>query len=189
MGRRLLFLGPPGAGKGTQATRLSLALGVPHISTGDMLRQNVADGTDLGKQAEAIMLAGDLVPDDLVLAMVDERLAKEDAACGYILDGFPRNVAQAEALASRDGVVGIEQVLLLDVDTEALVQRLLARAHEQGRADDNDESIRNRLGVYRDETSPLVEWYPNNGVPVASVDGFGSMDDVTARLVLALTTI
>ena len=188
MGRRLLFLGPPGAGKGTQATRLSRALGVPHISTGDMLRQNVADGTDLGKQAEAIMHAGDLVPDDLVLAMVHDRLAKDDAACGYILDGFPRNVSQAEALSSMNGIAGIDQVLLLEVDTEELVQRLLSRAKDQGRADDNEESIRNRLDVYRDETSPLVDWYPNNGVSVASVQGSGSMDDVTARLVLALAT-
>ena len=185
MGRRLLFLGPPGAGKGTQATRLARALGIPHISTGDMLRQNVADGTDLGKQAEAIMHAGDLVPDDLVLAMMQDRLAKDDAACGYILDGFPRNVSQAEALSSMNG---IDQVLLLEVETEELVQRLLSRAKDQGRADDNEDSIRNRLDVYRDETSPLVDWYPNNGVKVASVAGLGSMDDVTARLVLALAT-
>lgn len=186
MGRRLLFLGPPGAGKGTQATRLATAMGVPHISTGDMLRQNVADGTDLGKQAKSIMHAGDLVPDDLVLAMVYERLGRADAVCGFILDGFPRNVYQAEALAAHHELPGVEQVLLLDVDTEILVKRLMARAEEQGRADDNEDSIRNRLDVYTGETSPLIEWYPTNGVGVSHVNGVGRMNEVTARLVLAL---
>jgi len=186
MGRRLLFLGPPGAGKGTQAVMLARALGVPHLSTGDMLRRAVSEGTELGRQAEAIMTAGDLVPDDLVVAMVGERLAEPDAACGYLLDGFPRNVAQAEAL--RAGLVddGIELVVLLDVDEDELVTRLLGRAAALGRTDDNEETIRRRLAVYRSETAPLAEHYPGTGVEVVAVEGTGTIDEVFARIVGAL---
>ncbi len=186
MGRRILFLGPPGAGKGTQATMLARALGVPHISTGDMLRAAVATGTELGRKAEAIMAAGDLVPDDLVVAMVAERLAAADAACGYLLDGFPRNVAQADALASKMGDGAPELAMLLDVDEEELVARLLNRAREFGRTDDNEQTIRRRLHVYQEETEPLVGFYPSRGVPVLTVDGIGSIDTVFGRLVLAL---
>lgn len=186
MGRRLLFLGPPGAGKGTQAMRLAKALGVPHISTGEMLREAVAEGTDLGKQAEAIMAAGDLVPDELVVAMVKERLSRDDAACGYLLDGFPRNVAQAEALdeAMSDGA--IELALLLEAAEQELVDRLLNRAIELGRKDDNEDTIRRRLDVYREETEPLAAYYPQVGVAVLSVDGMGTIDEVFSRLVLTL---
>ena len=186
MGRKILFLGPPGAGKGTQAERVARALGVPHISTGAMLRDNVEAGTELGRQADAIMQAGDLVPDEIVVAMVKERLAQEDAACGYLLDGFPRNTAQAAALDAATGGDAIEVALLLEADEDELVDRLLKRAAEQGRADDNEETIRNRQHVYQAETAPLVSYYPNHGVPVRAVDGLGSIDDVFARVVAAL---
>lgn len=182
MARRILFLGPPGAGKGTQAAMLARALKVPHVSTGAMLRDAVAAGSDLGKQVESIMAAGDLVSDDLVVAIVDERLGAEDARCGYLLDGFPRNVAQAEAL--NDAVVdAIGTVLLLEVATDELVARLLNRAAEEGRADDNEATIRRRLEVYEQETAPLVAHY---GDAVIRVDGVGSVDEVFARVALAL---
>ncbi|NND03312.1 MAG: adenylate kinase [Acidimicrobiia bacterium] len=186
MGRRLLFLGPPGAGKGTQAEMLARAIGIPHISTGAMLRDNVEQGTELGKQAQAIMAAGDLVPDDLVVAMVKDRLAQDDAACGYLLDGFPRNVGQARALDAAIGEGALELAVLVEADEEELVQRLLQRAQEQGRADDNEETIRNRQQVYRDETEPLVGYYPDNGVKVIAVDGMGAIAEVFGRVVNAL---
>lgn len=186
MGRRILFLGPPGAGKGTQATRLARAIGVPHISTGVMLRQNVADGTELGLKAQAIMAAGDLVPDELVVAMVDDRLAQDDAACGYLLDGFPRTLAQAEALDAAVGEGAMEIAVLLEADEDELVARLLQRAIDEGREDDNEGTIRNRLRVYRDETEPLVAYYPDHGVPVLPVDGLGTIDEVFARTVAVL---
>lgn len=186
MGRSILFLGPPGAGKGTQAERLARALGVPHISTGVMLRQAVADGTELGREADAIMRSGALVPDDLVVAMVKERLDAEDAACGYLLDGFPRNKAQAVELDEATGGRAVEVVILLGVDEDELVARLLARAEELGRADDNEETIRARLAVYREETEPLVGYYPEAGVGVVAIDGAGTVDDVFTRIVTAL---
>ena len=186
MGRRILFLGPPGAGKGTQATMLARALGVPHVSTGEMLRAAVAAGTGLGKQAEAIMAAGDLVPDDLVVAMVAERLNADDARCGYLLDGFPRNVEQADALDNRMGEGALEVAMLLDVEEEELVARLLNRARELGRTDDNEATVRRRLQVYRSETEPLVDFYPSRGVPVLAIDGIGGIEEVFSRLVSAL---
>jgi len=182
-GRRILFLGPPGAGKGTQASMLARALGVPHVSTGDMLRAAVAADTELGRRAAAIMARGDLVPDELVVSLVRERLDEPDAVCGYLLDGFPRNVAQAEALDEAVGDDAIEVVILLEVPEGELVARLLRRAAEQGRVDDNEETIRNRLRVYRRETEPLVAHYGNR---VVSVDGVGTIDEVFARIVLAL---
>ncbi len=182
MARRILLLGPPGAGKGTQATLLANALHVPHISTGDMLRAAVAAGTELGKQVDSIMAAGELVSDDLMVAMVDERLSQEDARCGYLLDGFPRTIGQAKAL--NDSVVdAIGTVVLLRVDTDEVVQRLLKRAEEEGRADDNEETIRRRLEVYEADTSPLVEFY---GTAVLSIDGVGSVDEVLSRIMIAL---
>jgi adenylate kinase len=186
MGRRVLFLGPPGAGKGTQAVRLAAALGVPHISTGEMLRRAVADGTERGQQAEAIMASGDLVPDDLVVAMVAERLQESDAACGYLLDGFPRNVAQAAALDAGIGDGAIEFALSIEVDEHELVRRLLERAARLGRSDDNEEIIRRRLEVYRTETEPLFTHYPKQGVNIVGVDGLGPVDEVFARIALIL---
>lgn len=184
MARRILFLGPPGAGKGTQAAMLARALKVPHISTGAMLRDAVAAGSDLGKRVESVMAAGDLVSDELVVAIVDERLAQDDARCGYLLDGFPRNVAQARAL--NDAVVNaIGTVVLLEVEVDELVARLLKRAEEEGRADDNEETIRRRLEVYERETAPLVAHY---GDAVIRVDGVGTIDEVFSRIALALAT-
>ena len=183
MGRRILFLGPPGAGKGTQAEMLARALGVPHISTGVMLRDAIAAGTDLGQQVEAVVSAGALVSDDLVLAIVEDRLAQDDAACGYLLDGYPRNLAQAKALSNTVGNDAIEVALLLDVETDELVGRLLKRAQDQGRADDTEEVIRHRLEVYLNETLPLIEHY---GDSVVRVDGLGAIEDVFASVVTAL---
>jgi len=185
MGRRILFLGPPGAGKGTQAEMLARAVGVPHISTGEMLREAIAAGTELGKQVEAVVASGALVSDDLVLALVEERLGRDDAACGYLLDGYPRNESQAVALSKVMGDDAIEVALLLDVDTDELVQRLLKRAAEQGRADDSEEVIRHRLDVYASETAPLIAHY---GDDVVAVTGTGSIDDVFASVVRALAS-
>ena len=182
MARRILFLGPPGAGKGTQAEMIARALHIPHISTGEMLRDAVARGTALGKKVEGVMAAGDLVSDDLVVAIVDERLAEPDANCGYLLDGFPRNTAQAEAL--NDAVVNaIGTVVLLEADADELVGRLLKRAEQEGRADDNEDTIRRRLEVYEDETAPLVSFYED---AVHRIDGIGGIDEVFSRIMLAL---
>jgi adenylate kinase len=182
MARRILLLGPPGAGKGTQATLLANALHVPHISTGDMLRSAVAEATDLGKRVESIMAAGELVSDDLVVAIVDDRLSREDARCGYLLDGFPRTIGQAEAL--NDSVIdAIGTVILLDVVTDEVVQRLLKRAAEEGRSDDNEETIRRRLEVYEADTAPLVEFY---GSAVLTINGMGTVDEILSRIMISL---
>jgi adenylate kinase len=185
MGLRLIFLGPQGSGKGTQAARLARLMGVPHISTGAMLRQAVADETDLGRKADAIMQAGDLVPDELVVAMVGERLSQHDAACGYILDGFPRNVAQARAL---DDVLDtpLNGLVQLDVPHEELMKRMLLRAEQEGRADDTEEGINRRLQIYWEETAPLADYYRETDRNVYTVDGFGEIDEVFARVALAL---
>jgi adenylate kinase len=160
-------------------------MGVPHISTGEMLRRAVADRTELGKKAAAIMHAGDLVPDELVVAMVGERLSQDDAQCGYLLDGFPRNVSQAKAL---DGVLEapLDAIVQLDVPHGELMKRMLLRAQAEGRADDTEEGISRRLGIYWQETAPLSDYYRDTGVVVHSVDGLGAVDEVTARVALAL---
>jgi adenylate kinase len=182
MARRILLLGPPGAGKGTQATLLANALHVPHISTGDMLRSAVADRSSLGKQVESIMTAGELVSDDLVVAIVDERLSKDDARCGYLLDGFPRTIGQAKAL--NDSVVdAIGTVILLDVATDEIIRRLLKRAEEEGRSDDNDETVRRRLEVYEADTAPLVDFY---GDSVLTINGTGTVDEILSRIMISL---
>lgn len=180
MGRRILLLGPPGGGKGTQAKLLTKALGIPHISSGDMLREAVATDSELGRKASAYMAAGDLVPDDLVVAMVKERLGRDDAACGYVLDGFPRNVDQAEALSSALGADGIETTVVLHVDETQIIERLLRRADLEGRTDDNETTIRHRLAVFRRETEPLIAYY---GDRVRRVDGVGSIEDIFCRVV------
>jgi len=179
------MLGPPGAGKGTQAARLAKALGIPHLSTGDMLRSNVANNTELGLQAQAFMEAGDLVPDELVTAMVIDRLQQEDAACGYLLDGYPRNPAQAVALVEAFGNDVLELTLLLEVDAEELVSRLVLRGEEQGRTDDTEDVIRNRLAVYEEQTAPLVEYYESRQ-RLARVEGLGSIPEVFSRLIEVL---
>jgi adenylate kinase len=182
MGRRLLVLGPPGAGKGTQAAMLCRAIGIPHVSTGEMLRDHVSRGTELGAKAKAIMDAGDLVSDEIVIAMVEERLAADDAACGFLLDGFPRTAAQAEALDEVLGTErGLEAVINLEAPDEEVVGRILAR----GRSDDTEETVRNRIAVYHEQTAPLIEFYDRRGL-VTRVDGVGEIDEVLARIVAVL---
>ncbi|MCL1693168.1 MAG: adenylate kinase [Actinomycetia bacterium] len=185
MGRRILFLGPPGGGKGTQAKLLTKALGIPHISSGEMLREAIASETELGRKASEFMAVGDLVPDDLVVAMVKERLCRDDALCGYILDGFPRNVDQAEALANAMGSDGIETTIVLHVDEDQTVERLLRRADLEGRTDDNEATIRHRLEVFRQETEPLIAYYGDN---VRRVDGVGSIEGIFCRVVSELAS-
>ncbi len=184
---RLVLLGPPGSGKGTQATSLKEHLQVPHISTGDLLRAEVAAGTELGKQAKAVMDAGNLVSDDILLGMLESRLSQADTAKGFILDGYPRNVAQANALGELLARLQqpLDAIVQLDVPTELLVERIAGRAKEQGRADDNPESVRQRLQVYNDSTAPVIGFYADRGT-LARVDGVGSMDEITARVLAAL---
>jgi len=180
---RLILFGPPGAGKGTQAVAISKAFSLPHIATGDIFRDNVRNETDLGRQAKLYMDQGALVPDDVVIAMVDERLTRDDVSDGFLLDGFPRTVAQAKAL---DEVLtghgtAVDAVLRLLVDDEELVSRLLQRAQEQGRSDDTREVVQTRLQVYREETEPLVDRYRQQGV-LHEIDGQGSIDEVRERV-------
>jgi len=179
---RLLFIGPPGAGKGTQASRVAERLGIPHISTGDMFRHHVSNGTDLGKQVDVIMAAGDYVPDEITVAMLAERIAESDAANGYILDGFPRTLPQVEALDGLIGADGLDRVVVFDVDEDELVERLLAR----GREDDSEETIRTRFKVYLEQTAPLLEVYGQRDL-VSAIDGLGEMDEITQRILGVLT--
>jgi adenylate kinase len=184
---RLVLLGPPGSGKGTQATRLKDLLKVPHISTGDLLRGEVAAGTELGKQAKAVMDAGNLVSDDILLGMLESRLAQADVAHGFILDGYPRNLAQADALGKLLERIGqpFDAAVQLEVPTELLVERIAGRAQAEGRADDNPESVRKRLQVYTDSTAPVINFYKEQG-RLTVVDGVGELDEVTRRLTDAL---
>ncbi|MDV7090894.1 adenylate kinase [Rhodococcus sp. IEGM 248] len=179
---RIILTGPPGAGKGTQAQSLSTALQLPHISTGDLFRSHIAQGTELGQTAKSFLDAGELVPDEVTIGMVAERLAADDTAAGFILDGFPRTVAQAIAL---DELLGgqlrqINAVLDFSIADDAVVARMLAR----GRADDTEDVIRRRLRVYHDETRPLLDYY----APVLlSVDAGGEVDEVYAHAIGALS--
>jgi len=184
---RLVLLGPPGSGKGTQATRLKDFLKVPHISTGDLLRGEVAAGTELGKQAKAVMDAGNLVSDEILLGMLESRLAQADVANGFILDGYPRNLAQADALGQLLQRIGqpMDAAVQLEVPTELLVERIAGRAKAEGRADDNPESVRKRLQVYEDSTAPVINFYKQQG-RLTVVDGVGELDEVTDRLIKAL---
>jgi len=184
---RLIIMGPQGSGKGTQAARLATHLGVPAISTGDIFRANVKGGTELGNQAKAIMDAGDLVPDSITNAMVRDRLAEDDAADGFILDGYPRNAAQVvaldEVLAERD--VALDAVIELGAGRDELLARLARRAEVEGRTDDTAEAISRRLTIYAEQTAPLTDAYDERGLLVR-VDGIGDVDEVTGRLVAAL---
>ena len=184
---RLVLLGPPGSGKGTQATRLKEKLGIAHISTGDMLRAEIAAGTELGKQAKTVMDAGNLVSDDILLGMLESRLTQPDVAKGFILDGYPRNVAQANAMDGLLAKIGqpLDAVVQLDVATELLVERIAGRAKAEGREDDNPESVRKRLQVYSDSTAPVIGFYESRGA-LAKVDGVGTLDEVFARILAAL---
>ena len=185
--RRMLLFGAPGAGKGTQALRLAKKYGIPHISTGDMLRAAVADGTPLGLKAKSLMENGELVPDDLVIGIAGERLGESDAKRGFVLDGFPRTVAQADALTEilNGNDSGLDLCVAINVDEDAVVRRLLKRAQIEERADDTEEVIRGRMGVYRDSTAELLNYYRERGILV-EVDGMGSMEEVEQRIQEAL---
>ena len=181
MKQRLLFLGPPGAGKGTQAQQLAARHGLLHLSTGDLLRAEVTADSSLGQEAAAVMARGELVSDALVLAIVRSRLEAQSAAggSGWLLDGFPRNVTQADALATllEDLEQQIELVVLMELDDGVLVQRLLSR----GRADDNEEVIRHRLEVYRQQTAPLISYYREAGL-LQAVEADGTVEQIAERI-------
>ena len=187
---RLVLLGAPGSGKGTQATRLKDYLRVPHISTGDLLRAEVAAGSPLGLEAKEIMARGDLVSDAILLGMLETRIARPDTADGFILDGYPRNPAQARALGDLLARIGqpMDCAVQLDVDSELLVDRIAGRAKAEGRADDNPESVRKRLAIYAEQTAPVVEYYRQHGV-LTVVDGVGTLDDVFTRILEAIAPV
>jgi len=207
----LVLLGPPGAGKGTQAKRLEDALGIIQLSTGDMLRAEVSSGSDIGREADAIMKAGNLVPDALIVGMIGERISKDDCRSGFILDGFPRTVPQAEALDAMltERNLRIDRVISIDVDDEAMVERITGRFtcakcgagyHDSfqkpkvdgvcdacggteftRRADDNAETVRSRLHAYHEQTEPIIAYYAKTGV-LKSIDGMAPIDDVTEQM-------
>ncbi|HET9031712.1 MAG TPA: adenylate kinase [Dokdonella sp.] len=184
---RLVLLGAPGSGKGTQASMLKKFLEIPHVSTGDLLRAAVKAGTALGLQAKAVMDAGDLVSDDIVLGMLEERVSQEDAKAGFILDGYPRNVAQCgalEALLERLGQP-LDVAVKLEVPYELIVERIAGRAAAEGRIDDTPETVRARLRVYAEQTAPVADHFAEIGKLVI-VDGVGELDDVFQRIVDAL---
>ena len=183
-------MGPPGAGKGTQAKIVSSRLDVPAISTGDIFRANVSGGTPLGLEAKRYMDAGDYVPDEVTNSMVRGRLAEPDAVDGFLLDGFPRTVAQVAELDTMLGESGaaLDAVVVLTVDDEELVQRLLHRAQVEGRTDDTEEVIRHRQDVYNEQTAPLLAVYADRGLLV-EVDGMGEVDEVSGRIFAALDRV
>ena len=206
---RMILVGPPGAGKGTQAARLVDKLKIPHISSGDMLRAAVKEGTELGKTADGYMKAGQLVPDEVVIGMILERIAKPDAAAGFMLDGFPRTIPQAEALDQALEAAGfaLDRVLLIEVPDEPIVERGVGRRNDPitgriyhikfdpppadiadrlvHRKDDTEEAIKNRLSYYHQWTAPIVPFYQRKGL-LRRVDGVGSPDEVTARITAVL---
>jgi adenylate kinase len=184
---RIVLLGPPGAGKGTQAARVACQFGCPHIATGDIFRANVAEGTELGQAAQEYMDLGDLVPDELVIAMVMERLAEPDCDAGFVLDGFPRTVEQAEALDLQLASLGapLHAVLCFEAAEEELLRRLAGRAAAQHRADDAEQTIRHRLEVFAIKTRPLIDYYAHRGLLI-NVDAIGPIEVVTKRILAAL---
>lgn len=187
---RIVFLGAPGSGKGTQAARLKTELKLVHLSTGDMLRAEVSAGTPLGKQAKAVMEAGKLVSDEILLGMLERRVAQPDARNGFILDGYPRNLAQCEALEALLARIGqpLDIAILLKVAPDLLFERLAGRAQAEGRKDDNPDTVRERLRVYEAQTAPVVEHFRSLG-ELVEVDGVGSMDEVYARLIGAVRSV
>lgn len=187
MSLRLIILGPPGAGKGTQAARIAQRLGIPAISTGDIFRENIKNHTELGQRVEAILASGGYVPDEVTNEIVADRLTWPDAAEGFLLDGYPRTSPQVQALGAMLARHGhaLNAVLELTVDEEAVVERLLKRAATEGRADDSEAVIRERQEIYRRETAPLSQHYRHDGLLVR-VDGMGAVDEVTDRVIDAL---
>ena len=187
MSARMVLLGPPGAGKGTQAARIGERLGIPAISTGDIFRAHVAGSTELGRRARAYMDKGEYVPDSVTNAMVADRLTEDDAASGFLLDGYPRTAAQVDALDDMLSERGeaLDVVVEITADADSVVERLLGRAAEQGRADDTEPVIRRRLEVYAEATAPLAAIYEGRGL-LLRVDGMGGIDEVTDRIMAAL---
>ncbi len=185
--RRLLIVGPPGAGKGTQAARIAEALSIPAISTGDIFRANVRGKTELGLLATSYMDKGEYVPDAVTNDMVADRLAQTDAADGFLLDGYPRTLAQVDALDAMLTTAGtaLDAVILLEVDLDEVVARLVQRGREQGRADDTEDTIRRRIDVYAEQTAPLIDVYDARGL-IRRVDGMASIDEVNAAIMEAL---
>jgi adenylate kinase len=186
----VLLLGPQGAGKGTQAKRISNEYGVPHIATGDILRSAIADRTELGRRVAPIVESGRLVPDDLMIELIRDRLGAEDTELGFVLDGFPRTLAQADALEPMLREIGkqLSVVLVLQLSEDVAVERLLRRAELEGRTDDTPETIRTRLGLYRRETEPLVEWYRIRS-RVVPIHGDRTENEVFAEIQQALTQV
>ena len=186
----VILLGPPGAGKGTQASRIAERLGIPAISTGDIFRANMEEGTEIGKQAQAYMDRGEFVPDSVTNAMVKARLAAPDAADGFLLDGYPRSVEQAHVL--RDMLLdlgkSIDVVLEIQVDEDEVVERMLKRAQEQHRTDDTEPVMRHRLEVYHQQTEPVATYYVDQDL-LEVVDGSGTIDEVTARIFAILDSV
>jgi len=187
---RLVLLGPPGAGKGTQAVRIAERFGIPAISTGDLFRENIKNGTPLGLLAKSYTDAGKLVPDEVTNDLVRDRLAQGDLGNGFLLDGYPRNAAQVATLDQILAEHGqaLDAVLELTADTDEVVRRLLQRAHEQGRADDTEDVIRHRQEIYHAQTAPICELYARRGLLVRA-DGMGGVDEVTSRIVSALGSL
>ncbi|MEJ2313053.1 MAG: adenylate kinase [Gemmatimonadales bacterium] len=181
---RLVFMGPPGAGKGTQGELLAQYMGIPRLSTGEMLREARANRTELGRRAQAYMDSGDLVPDEVVLGLVAEALDSTRAQEGFILDGFPRTIAQAEGLNEILDArsTPLDGVILLEVPEEELVRRLTGRSADESRTDDDPETVRRRLQVYQAETEPVIRWYAEQGVRLIAADGVGSIDDIQSGL-------
>ena len=187
---RLVLLGAPGSGKGTQAARLKEHLQVPHVSTGDLLRAEVAAGSKLGLEAKEVMARGELVSDAILLGMLEDRFSRDDTRGGFILDGYPRTLAQADALNALLERIGqpMDAAVQLEVPTELLVERIAGRAAAEGRADDSPESVRTRLQVYNDQTAPVVDFFRQRG-KLSVVDGVGSLDEVFSRIVEALAPV
>jgi adenylate kinase len=187
---RLILMGPPGAGKGTQAKVVADHFGIPAISTGDIFRANVSSGTPLGKKAEEYMDAGEYVPDEVTNLMVRARIDEPDAELGFLLDGYPRTLDQVEELDGMTAFTGhrLDAVVVLTVDSEEIVARLLQRAEVEGRADDTEEVVRRRLEVYGEQTEPLIEVYRSRGI-VHEIDGMGVVEDVTKRIYDALDVV
>jgi adenylate kinase len=179
----VIFFGPPGSGKGTQASGLAARAGIPQLSTGDMLRRAVQEGTPLGKKAKDVMERGELLSDDIIIGLMKDRITQPDSRGGFLLDGFPRTIAQAEALEGllRESGRNVDAVVNLQVDDREVSRRMAGRAAAEGRSDDNPETIRERLRVYREKTEPLIAWFGKRGLLV-NVDGLGAVEAVSRRI-------
>jgi len=184
---RIVLLGAPGSGKGTQAALMVERLGVPHISTGVLLRNAAKRGTELGLKAKSIIDRGELVPDEIMSDMIEERLSRADVADGFILDGYPRNLAQAKSLDEMLGRLGqpADIAIQIDVDPEQIIKRLAGRAQQEDRADDNEEIVRNRMRVYHEKTAPVIDYYANRGL-LTHVLGDGSIEVILERILSVL---